>query len=546
MNYKVLYRKYRPKNFDDVSGQEIIVKTLKNAIEKNKISHAYIFTGPRGTGKTTMAKIFAKSINCEHLLNGNPCLNCNSCKNFAENPDIIEIDAASNNGVDEIRELINNVKLAPSNSKYKVYIIDEVHMLSQSAFNALLLTLEEPPSHVVFILATTDIQNVPITILSRTQRFDFTRISVDDIIKRLTFVCSEEKINITTDAIKEIAYLAEGGLRDALSILDQVASLNTDCIDINTILNTFGAISNIKIYEFIDNIENNDVNKVIKMIAEFKNSSIDSIVLISKFIEALKEKAINIKLDNIQEKRLTFDNIKSIILELNDMLNNKMISIDPYIIVEMIILNYMGNNQNFIKTDNLQQKYFPGNKIEADLDKKLSNEDIEVNNLESQEQVETKINKHFLEFKSIRINNCFVNANKKHKEKLVVIWNDFIKNMSKTDNSIYMSIIDTNIAVCSDSYAIIETISDSSAALINTILEKLEKYFYEQQKESYKFIAISSKDWLKEKEKYIKNTRNNIKYEYKNEIVIENTENSEIEKIVNNVFDVSKVEIEKE
>ena len=173
MDYKVLYRKYRPDNFSSIVGQDYMVSILKNAIKTEKISHAYIFSGPRGTGKTSTAKVFAKAINCLNPTNEGPCNECDSCLHFKENADIIEIDAASNNGVDEIREIINNIKLAPAYSKYKVYIIDEVHMLSTSAFNALLLTLEEPPKHVVFILATTNIEAVPITILSRCQRFDF-------------------------------------------------------------------------------------------------------------------------------------------------------------------------------------------------------------------------------------------------------------------------------------------------------------------------------------------------------------------------------------
>ncbi len=196
--YQALYRKYRPKDFDEMIGQDVIVKTLKNSIEKNKISHAYLFTGPRGTGKTSAAKIFAKTINCKNLINNMPCENCDCCKQFnsQQNIDIIEIDAASNNGVDEIRELKNKVNLVPSISKYKVYIIDEVHMLSTSAFNALLKTLEEPPSHVIFILATTDPHKVLPTILSRCQRFDFKKVSENKIYERLSYILEKEKIEI--------------------------------------------------------------------------------------------------------------------------------------------------------------------------------------------------------------------------------------------------------------------------------------------------------------------------------------------------------------
>ena len=207
MEYQVLYRKYRPHDFDSLVGQEYTKKLLKNSVKSGKFAHAYIFTGPRGTGKTSSAKIFAKAINCLNPVDGNPCNKCENCLNFSSSPDIIELDAASNNGVDDIREIINNVRLAPNSMKIKVYIIDEFHMLSTSAFNALLLTLEEPPKDVVFILATTDIQSVPITVLSRCQRFDFKSISLNDIENRLKYVCEQENIDITEDAIKEIALM---------------------------------------------------------------------------------------------------------------------------------------------------------------------------------------------------------------------------------------------------------------------------------------------------------------------------------------------------
>ena len=196
MNYKVLYRKYRPSNFDEVVGQNNTISLLKDSVINEKISHAYIFSGPRGTGKTSSAKIFAKAINCLEPINGNPCGKCANCLGFNDSNDIYEIDAASNNGVDQIREIVDNIKLTPINMKYKVYIIDEVHMLSTSAFNALLLTLEEPPKHAVFILATTDIEDVPITVLSRCQRLDFHKISERDISENLKKICEKESIDI--------------------------------------------------------------------------------------------------------------------------------------------------------------------------------------------------------------------------------------------------------------------------------------------------------------------------------------------------------------
>ena len=294
MDYKVLYRKYRPDNFSNIIGQDYMISILKNAIKNDKISHAYIFSGPRGTGKTSTAKVFAKAINCLNPTSDGPCNECESCKHFKENADIIEIDAASNNGVDEIREIINNIKLAPAYSKYKVYIIDEVHMLSTSAFNALLLTLEEPPKHVVFILATTNIEAVPITILSRCQRFDFHKISIYDIINRLKYVVKNENISIDDDALEEIAYISDGGMRDALSILDQLSS-TTEKITINDVIEHFGSVSKKQINDLYHLILQNNVDNFDTMMKKFKELAIDYKVLIKKMLEKIEEEAINAK-----------------------------------------------------------------------------------------------------------------------------------------------------------------------------------------------------------------------------------------------------------
>lgn len=233
MAYQALYRKWRPRTFDSVIGQESITDTLKNAIKRGKVSHAFLFAGPRGTGKTSCAKIFAKALNCTNLQDGEPCNECANCiaADKGSMPDIMEIDAASNNGVDEIREIRDKVKYAPTEGKYKVYIIDEVHMLSMGAFNALLKTLEEPPEHVVFILATTELQKVPATIISRTQRYNFKRISKDDLEKRMKYILDQENIKYEDKALAVIAQVADGGMRDALSILDQLLSYEKESVN---------------------------------------------------------------------------------------------------------------------------------------------------------------------------------------------------------------------------------------------------------------------------------------------------------------------------
>ena len=339
MEYQVLYRKYRPHDFDSLVGQEYTKKLLKNSVKSGKFAHAYIFTGPRGTGKTSSAKIFAKAINCLNPVDGNPCNKCENCLNFSSSPDIIELDAASNNGVDDIREIINNVRLAPNSMKIKVYIIDEFHMLSTSAFNALLLTLEEPPKDVVFILATTDIQSVPITVLSRCQRFDFKSISLNDIENRLKYVCEQENIDITEDAIKEIALMSNGGLRDALSILDQLSSL--DCqIDVNAVINNFGGVSNKKLKELFSYYETNDIENVIHTINIFKENGIDIKILIGKIINYLKNILIAIKTEKYNGN-LIFDNIYNFIFELNNLLYMDKSSASYYDLLEIVFLKYV-------------------------------------------------------------------------------------------------------------------------------------------------------------------------------------------------------------
>jgi len=232
MAYQALYRKWSPLTFDDVIGQSHITQTLVNEIVHNRIAHAYLFCGTRGTGKTSTAKIFSRAINCLNNHNGNPCNECEICKGILDgsNMDVVEIDAASNNGVDNIREIRDEVAYAPSKSKYKVYIIDEVHMLSSGAFNALLKTLEEPPSHVIFILATTESHKIPATILSRCQRFDFKRISTDDVVNRLKQIIQKDHINIDDKGLRLIARVSDGSMRDALSILDQCIAFGEQTI----------------------------------------------------------------------------------------------------------------------------------------------------------------------------------------------------------------------------------------------------------------------------------------------------------------------------
>ena len=289
MAYKTLYRVYRPQKFNEVAGQEHIITTLRHAVEENKIAHAYLFCGPRGTGKTTIAKLLAKAINCTGDVK--PCDECQNCKDITvgSHPDVIEIDAASNNGVDEVRDLIEKVKYAPTQGKYKVYIIDEVHMMTPSAFNALLKTLEEPPAHVVFILATTEPHKILPTIISRCQRFDFSKLSLQDMVKRMKDIVSEEHFECDDEALNMIAKLADGGMRDALSILEQCLAYNDKHLTVEDVNHIYGILSLDSKIELIKVMLSKDMKTSLSLLDDMKMNGIDIKRLTLDLVDILKD-----------------------------------------------------------------------------------------------------------------------------------------------------------------------------------------------------------------------------------------------------------------
>ena len=313
MAYQALYRKWRPRTFDGVVGQTAITDTLKNAIKRGKISHAFLFAGPRGTGKTSCAKIFAKALNCTNLQDGEPCNECENCLAADQGTmnDIIEIDAASNNGVDEIRDIRDKVKYAPTQGKYKVYIIDEVHMLSMGAFNALLKTLEEPPEHVVFILATTELQKVPATIISRTQRYNFKRIDQHDLIARMTYILGQEKIDFEEKALEVIAQVADGGMRDSLSILDQILSYDQDKVKYEDALRITGYAAQEKIEQVLLDLLNCETSAALEIVHALLQDGASTKNILDELISLTVKGMLAIK-SNKEETFLTEDYVSEL------------------------------------------------------------------------------------------------------------------------------------------------------------------------------------------------------------------------------------------
>ncbi|MGA4514121.1 DNA polymerase III subunit gamma/tau [Staphylococcus caledonicus] len=329
MNYQALYRMFRPQSFDDVVGQEHVTKTLRNAISKGKQSHAYIFSGPRGTGKTSIAKVFAKAINCLNPQDGEPCNECAICKGITQgtNGDVIEIDAASNNGVDEIRNIRDKVKYAPSESKYKVYIIDEVHMLTTGAFNALLKTLEEPPAHAIFILATTEPHKIPPTIISRAQRFDFKAIGTEQIVDRLRFVAEEQSLDYDEAALEFIAKASEGGMRDALSIMDQAIAFGDEHLKLQDVLDVTGSVDEAALNALFKDVVEGNVKEAFTRYHRFTAEGKEVNRLINDMIYFVRDTIMNKTVESEAEHDALMNFDLETLYHMIDIINDTLVSI---------------------------------------------------------------------------------------------------------------------------------------------------------------------------------------------------------------------------
>ena len=529
MDYKVFYRKYRPKNFNELIGQENIKEVLSNSIKLNKIAHAYIFTGPRGTGKTSTAKIFAKTLNCLHNENGISCDNCDRCKEYNESADIIEIDAASNNGVEEIRMLRDSVKIAPYNSKYKVYIIDEVHMLSNSAWNAFLKTLEEPPSHVIFILATTEINKIPDTVMSRCQRFDFSKIPNDLMQNHLKTIAEKENVTIEDDALQEIVKLSDGCLRDALGYLDQVSKLNEN-VDSKLVESCFGVLTKSKMDDLFTYLLQNDKKAIDKTIDEINKSGVTPFNFINNFIEYLLDKIIN-EMKYVDKIRELINRLNNITIQSNQIVN-------PFTLIKVELISFEFNqiiSREIISDEKPKEIENPTK------EKKVENDNnIEKENETIPEEKTDNVNEQKL--KEIRINNSFYNCSKEYKTEFKNKWNEYIETLKNNNEYNLLGYIENaNIEVASTNNILFSFNVESESVIFNSKLEDIENSFNTIYKTEYKFIALSINEWKKEKDNFIKNK--NKKYEYINEIENIKIEDDKVKNLAQDIFGSDIIEV---
>ena len=519
MAYQALYRKYRPCTFDDFIDQENVKKILVNSIKNNKISHAYLFSGPRGIGKTSMAKIFAKAINCENFnKKDDVCNNCDFCSKINDNSvDIIEIDAASNNGVDQIRDLKNKISIVPSELKYKVYIVDEVHMLTNSAFNALLKTLEEPPNYVVFILATTEFYEVPETIVSRCQCFSFNRISIESMVKRLKFIAKEEKIDITDDAITEISHYANGGLRDAIGMLDKLRSFTSDLITVDVFKEINGMISQEDIELFYRSVFSNETFNVLEIIDKIKEQGYDFKNFIERVMLLTRDKIVKFYLTNDKIEKSIEINIEFVSV-LNDILNRLKEAINPIVIVQIYLLKFINENISREMNESNQNisREINFNSNNDSIDKK-SKVNLKQNNETNDNNVrfsQIHINE---ENKRIRINNAMATADKKMKSDLSKIWNSIDTYfLDDKYGKIAQLLSDTVPMVVGTKYIILTTLSDGIIENLYKNLELVENFISNIYRDS-SIVLLLDNEFENVKNKYIEDRNNKIVYQEQKE-----------------------------
>ena len=553
--YQALYRKYRPTVFDNVVGQNVVVNTLKNAIIYNHINHAYLFSGPRGTGKTTIAKIFARSVNCLEPVNGVACGKCKSCLySFSkECMDIIEIDAASNNGVDEIRELRSKVNILPSELKYKVYIIDEVHMLSIGAFNALLKTIEEPPEHVIFILATTDPEKIPATIISRCQWYSFKKISNDDIVTRLAEIVSNENIKVDDKVLHKIAQASDGGLRDAIGLLDKLRAFCTDEISLNDFYEINGEVNDDELKKLESLIFSFEISDVLSTIENYYQDGKNLIQIVKQLMVLIKDELFDYYLNN---SSLSFDE-KELVNFLN-LLNEHLVELkkadDVRLSVEIFLLHYINEHKNKDSKVEINSHKITKNTSESSFvksikeEKNILTESVEKENKEKVllTEIVQKNNEQTEKYKElmlIRSKNTMIEA---LKDEL----NKEIRNLQKLNDYTFDSnfgylaceLLDGKVRASSSKNIIISYDYEGLVDKLSDHFNKLNEFYNEKTGTSKKIAFITSTKWDELRSEYVSLHKQGKQFTYQEEPVLNTLK--ENDKIVSESDDLINETIE--
>ncbi|MGF7015727.1 DNA polymerase III subunit gamma/tau [Ornithinibacillus bavariensis] len=529
MSYQALYRVWRPQTFQDVVGQSHITRTLQNAIVQQKFSHAYLFSGPRGTGKTSAAKIFAKTINCEHAPVKEPCNECAACRGIQDGTisDVIEIDAASNTSVDDIREIRDNVKYASSAVPYKVYIIDEVHMISVNAFNALLKTLEEPPKHVVFILATTEPHKIPLTIISRCQRFDFKPITNQAIVERMQTIVDAENVEVAKEALDAVALAADGGMRDALSILDQAISYSEDGVKLEDVLAVTGGVSQKILTNIVSAMYQKDVQLALKMLDELIQNGKDPARFVYDIIYFLRDLLLYRsapQLEGVLERAMIDEDfqkvaeqvtdkwIQSAILELNQCQQEMKWSNNPKVFIEIAIITISNQYQAQAESTNAVSS-----EAVMQLTQKLAQLEKEITNLkqapvqtdavpqpERRKQQPSK-SKNTYKIPYERIRNVLKEAQKPALKEVQAQWAAFLGKLKTTSAPAHATIQDSKPAAASDNALVVAFKYEIHCSLFLENRELVESVLTSVLNKSLTIIPIPNQDWQELRNEYLKN-----------------------------------------